>query len=175
MNPNQQPGRIASYLQEVLMLSPAEVRGAAIQLSASLANATPGTNTYKVPGDQDLVITSVRGFLRFPTLNSEPTSILGYLNIDPSERFLVKAQNCLVSLLNVDRSLEMFEGGATPLASMMPPWGTPLDFPLDMPNIVPAGMNLRATFTLQDTTSAVVGNSTVYGLLLVGALIPRRA
>ncbi len=69
----------------------------------------------------------------------------------------------------------MFDAGAAPLSAITPPVGVPLQFPLDMPNIVPAGMNLRATFTLQDTTAAVVGNATIYGLLLTGALIPRRA
>ncbi len=170
------PGRIAAYLQEILQLSPAEVRGVALQLSVTLSNSQAATNTYKVPGDQDLVITGIQGFLRFPTLASEPTTgILSYLNPDPSERWFMKSQNCLVSLLNTDRSLEMFEAGATPMSAITPPVGVPLSFPLDMPNIVPAGMNLRATFTLQDTTAAIVGNATIYGLLLSGALIPRRA
>ncbi len=53
------PGRIAAYLQEILQLSPAEVRGVALQLSASLSNGTAGIANYKVPGDQDLVIWSI--------------------------------------------------------------------------------------------------------------------
>lgn len=176
MNPNQPPvGRIAAYLQEILMLSPAAIRGVGLGLSATLSNTSSGTFTYKVPSDQELVVFSVHGYLRFPTLNSEPQLMMGFLNPDPSERWFVKAQNCSVSLTNIDRSLPVFDAQDVPLSSLCPPVGAPLYFPLDAPMVVPAGHNLRATFTLQDATAAIVGNATVYGLMLTGALIPKRA
>lgn len=168
-------GRIASYLQEVLMLSPAAVRGVGLGFSASLGNTTPVSYTYKVPSDQELVVFSVHGYLRFPTFNTEPSVILSFLNPDPSERWFLKSQNCLVSLTNIDRSLPIFDSQDVPLSSITPPVGAPLYFPLDAPLLVPAGHNLRATFQLQDSTAAIVGNSTVYGLMLTGALIPKRA
>ena len=168
-------GSVATFLQEMLSLSPAAVRGVGVTLSAALTNTSPGTVNYRVPADQELVVFSIQGFLRFATLNSESTAILTWLNLDPSERWFVKTQNCLVALKNVDRSLEVFEGdGSVPLSAITPPVGTPMFFHPVAPCIFNAGHQLRATFTLQDSTSAIVSGSTTYGLLLTGNLIPNR-
>lgn len=168
------PGRIAAYLQELLMLSPASVRGVGLGLSASLANTTPVSYTYKVPSDQELAVFSIHGYLRFPTFNTEPSLILSSLNPDPSERWFLKSSNCLVSLTNIDRSLPVFDAQDVPLSSITPPVGAPLYFPLDAPLMVPSGHNIRATFQLQDSTAAIVGNATIYGLMLTGVLVPKR-
>ena len=167
--------RVRGYLKEVLGLSPAEVRGGVgIRLQASLANTTPGTDTYKVPADQELVVFSMQGYMRFPTLNTEPFTVSS-ANIDPSERWFVKGQNCLVQVVNVDRTLNVFDNAEVPLGSIMPPSGWPMTWPLEAPMLAPSGHILKATFTLQDSTSAVVGNATIYGVMLVGALIPHRS
>ena len=171
--PGRPSGRIVSYLREVLGISHAEVRGVGIGLEAALSSTTPGTDEYMVPSDQDLVVFSMQGYLRFPTLNSEPTTMLGFLNVDPSERWFMKTQNCLVQLLHKDRSLNVFDQRAIPLSAISPPVGAAMYFPPETPYIVPGGHKLQATFTLQDSTAAVVGNSTQYGILLVGALIAK--
>lgn len=168
-------GRIASFLQEALDLSPAVVRGVGVTLSASLSNTSPGVVKYRVPGDQELVVFSIHGFIRFSSLSTEPTAILTWLNLDPSERWFVKTQNCSVGLKNVDRSLDVFEGdGTVPLSAIAPPVGSPMFFHPEAPCIFNAGHTLQATFTLNDSTSAVVGNATTYGLILTGNLIPNR-
>ncbi|TAL42421.1 MAG: hypothetical protein EPN91_08560 [Salinibacterium sp.] len=191
MPPNQNPycpapgepappaGRIASFLQEALDLSPAIVRGVGVTMSAALTTATTtGSSKYKVPADQELVVFALSGFLKFAALSSEPTAILGWLNLDPSERWFVKSQNCNVGLKNTDRSLDVFDGdGVVPMSAITPPVGTPMYWHPEAPNIFNAGHTLQATFTLGDTTAAVVGtagNSTTYGLLLTGNLIPNR-
>ncbi len=168
--------RIRGYLREILGLSIAQVRGGVgVRLQASLSNTTPSTDTYKVPADQDFVVYSIQGYLRFPTLNSEPTAMLSYLNPDPSERWFVKAQNCLVQVVDSDRSSigGVFDNGEIPLGAITPPSGIPMTWPLEAPMLFPSGHNVKATFTLQDSTTAIVGSATVYGLLMVGALIPK--
>lgn len=171
--PGHPAGRIMSYLREVLGVSHAEVRGVGIGLEVALSSTTADNEEYQVPSDTDLVVFSIQGYLRFPTLNTEPTSMLGFLNPDPSERWFVKTQNCLVQLLHKDRSLNAFDNRSIPLSAISPPVGAPMYFPPETPYIVPGGHKLRAEFTLQDSTSAVVGSSTRYGLLLAGALISR--
>lgn len=166
-------GRIVSYLREVLGISHAQVRGVGINLEASLASGTPGTDEYMVPSDQDLVIYSIQGYLRFPTFNSEPTSMLGFLNPDPSERWFVKTQNCLVQLLHKDRSLSVYDNKSIPLSAISPPVGAAMYFPPETPYILPGSHRLAASFGLQDTTAAIVGSATFYGVLLTGALIAK--
>ena len=173
-SPMQQ--RIRGYLREVLGLSLAQVRGGVgVRLQASLSNTTPGTDTYKVPADQNLVVFSMQGYVRFTALNTEPTVMLGSLNPDPSERMLVKAMNCLVQVVDSDRTAigGVFDNGETTLGRLMPPLGVPMTWPLEAPQLWESGHTLKATFTLQDSTTAIVGNATIYGVLLVGALVPK--
>lgn len=175
MPPNAMPpGKITSYLSEILKLSQADIRGVGIALQATLSSTTPASETYRVPSDQELVILSIQGYLAFSTLNTESTAILSYLNLDPSERWFVKTQNCTVALTNTDRNLPVFDNRDLRLSAISPPVGAPMNFPVEAPLIVPAGHNLRATFTLQDSTSAIVSGATVYGLLLTGALVPKQ-
>lgn len=169
-------GRIASFLQEALDLSPAVVRGVGITLSAALTTSlTQSTVKYRIPADQELIIFSIHGFLKFTTLNSETTAILTWLNLEPSERWFVKSQNCNLGLKNFDRSLDVFEGdGVVPMSAITPPVGVPMYFHPEAPCIFNAGHTLQATFTLSDTTAAIVGGSTTYGVVLTGNLIPNR-
>ena len=167
-------GRIKAYLAEILELSPAEIRAVGIGLEASATGTSPGTDDYKVPSDQDMVILSLQGYLQFQLLDTEPRAILGWLNLNPSERWFVKSQNCEVSLENIDRNLEVFDKRSLPMSAISPPVGAPLYFNPELPFIVPAGHTMRATFTLQDTTTAIVGAATNNGILLGGALIPKR-
>lgn len=175
-NPGQpySQGRIHAYIAEVLQLSPAEIRAVMNGLQGAPTATAPATDTYKVPADQDLIVLSAQGYLQFATLNSEPTAMLGWLNLDPSERWFVKAQNCNVQLENIDRSLEVMDARALPMSAITPPVGAPAYFNPELPFIVPAGHSLRATFTLNDSNTTIVGGTTTYGILLVGALIPRR-
>jgi hypothetical protein len=166
-------GRITSYLAEILKLSPAQVRGVTIGLEASLANTTQTTDTYKVPGDQDLVVFTIQGYLSFSAINSEPLFDT-YLKLDPSERWFLKSQNCYVDLADIDRSLKVTDARSIPMSAITPPVGQPLVFPVEAPLLFPSNHNVRATFSLIDGTAAVVGNSTKYGLMLTGALIPKR-
>jgi len=169
-------GRIASFLQEVLSLSPAVLRGVGVTMSALLSTTAPtGSAKYRVPADQELVLFSLQGFLKFSALGSEPTAILGWLNLDPSERWFVKSQNCNVGLKNVDRSLDVFDGdGVVAMSAITPPVGTPMFWHPEAPNIFNSSHTLQATFTLGDTTASIVGGTTTYGLLMVGNLIPNR-
>lgn len=179
-NPDGSPkvpaGRIASFLQEALDLSPAVVRGVGVTMSAALSTSTTqSTVKYRVPADQELIVFSVHGFLKFSSLNTETTAILGWLNLDPSERWFVKTQNCNVAVKNFDRGLDMFDGdGAIPMSAITPPVGVPMFFHPEAPCIFNAGHTIQTTFTLGDTTAAIVGGTTTYGVVFTGNLIPNR-
>ena len=99
--------------------------------------------------------------------------MLTWMNLDPSERVLVKAANCIVQVENTTRNYKFFEHREATLSSLMPPMGMPLQWPVETPLPVPAKHSLKATFTLQDSASATVGASTDYGVLLSGVLVPR--
>lgn len=169
--------RAHDYLAELRRLSPADLQAVVVLLEAALSTTTTSaTDDFKAPGDSDLVIFGVQGFVRMPSLNTEPTTILGWLNLVPTERWLVKAQNCLAGLRNVDRKHKVFDGDVdVPLSAIMGPTGFPFIFPPEAPLIIPQSEVLQGTFTLQDTTAAIVGNATRYGLLLSGVLVPRRS
>ncbi|MFA6168565.1 MAG: hypothetical protein WC700_18210 [Gemmatimonadaceae bacterium] len=171
------PGnRVRSYLAELLQLSSGELRPVIIPLQATLTTSvlTLSDSNYVVPSDQDLYIYSIAGYLASNALASEPTAMLGWLNLDPSERFLVKAMNCVVQLEDVSRTYKFFEGREATLASIMPPFGSPVQFPVETPIPVSAKHSLKATFTLQDTAAATVGASTDYGVQITGVLVPHR-
>lgn len=168
-----QPGRVIDYLRELLKLSTAELRGVAVGLQSTLSVATTqATDLYRVPADQDLVVFSMHGFHRSTLWNTEP--VVAAVAIDPSERHIVKMTNCLIKLENTDRNLQVFDARDLPLGAFAPPIGAPLYFPVEAPYLAPAGHTLKATFSLQDTTAAVVGNPSVYGIMLTGILIPKR-
>lgn len=166
--------RVRSLLAEYRGIGPNDLQAVMVQLQATLgASTTSATNDYKVPGDSDLFFIQMWGWLRFPTLDSEDQTILGYLNLVPSERWLIKAQNCLVKLENADKNHKFIDNNDVPLATMMPPMGYPVIWPPEMPGMVPSGQILRATFSLQDTDTDIVSGNTVYGLSIVGVLVPK--
>ena len=167
-------GRIKAYLDEVLGTDFSMVRGVGIAMQAALASTTPGTDEYSIPSDQDLVILGIQGYLQMPSLHTEP-QVVASANVDPSERWFVKAQNCTVQLLHKDRSLSIFDQRALPLSAITPPVGQTMWFPPEMPIIIPGSHRLVATFTLVDSTAAIVGNSTNYGVNLIGALVAKDA
>lgn len=165
--------RVGAWIDEIRQLDSGQVQGVTVALQATLGSATTsGTSTYKIPSNYNLAILQMHAYLRFTALNTEDQTVIGYLNLDPTERWLVKAQNCLVTLDNKDRKLKYIENFAVPLAAFMPPMGYPFVLPPEAPGIVQEDETLEATFALQDTTTDIVGNNTVYGLLLSGALVP---
>lgn len=169
------PGRIEAFIAEVLKVSQADIRGVGIALQGQLSSTVlTTTDLYRVPSDQEMVVLQAAGYVEFTSLNTEPTAILNYLNLDPSERLLVKAQNCSLQLEDTDRSLQAYDARSIPLGAITPPMGAPQFFPVDAPFLIAAGHTLQATFTLVDPTAAIVGNATNYGVLLTGALIPKR-
>ena len=172
--PGSSASRVRSYLAEVLGLSPADLRAIAIPLQATLSSATPGTDKYSVPADQELVVFSVQGYLRFNNIGSEPNAI-GNSNVTHDERVLIKSQNCLVQLENTDRQYKLFDGRDQCLAGITPPYGAPLYFPVETPMVVPASHNLKATFTLQDVSITGYSVASIYGITLAGVLIPKRS
>lgn len=164
--------RIKEYLAALRGLTPADLRSVFVTLQAALTSTTPGTDDYKVPAGWDFSIFRVHGFLSFNALNTEPTSILSWLNLDVINRYLIKLSNCTARLENKDKNDLFSENRDVFLSAITPPYGSPIDLPPDAPIVVPAGQIIRATFTLQDSTTNIVGNSSDYGLVLTGVLTP---
>lgn len=172
--PCMQLERTKGFLREMQDLTPDDLQAIVVTLQASLSGTSPGTDTYKVPADMDLIILQMHGGLRIPAINSEPQVNLGYLNLVPSERWILKSQNCTVRVENLDRHHVFTDQNDVTLASIMPPVGYPIVFPPEAPGIIPANENMRATFTLQDSTAATVGGATFYQLIVSGVLVPRK-
>lgn len=166
---------IADYLAELLRLSPAQLRGVGIDLRARLSTGTTqASDTYNVPADQDLVVFGISGYYRSTLLATEPALNAVFTQFSPAELQVARLSNCIVGLENKDRNLPVFDARSVYLSSITPPMGAKLQFPVQAPLLVPRTHTLRATFALQDTTAAVVGNAADYGLLLEGILIPTR-
>lgn len=176
IHPGHSSAGIADYLRELLKLSPANLRGVAIDLRRRLgAAALTGTDTYQVPSDQELVVYGVSAYWRSSALATEPAlNAAIFTQMSPSELQVARLGNCIATLENKDRNLPVFDARGIYLSAITPPLGSKLQFPVQAPLLFPASHTVKATFTLQDTTAAVVGNDADYGLLLEGILIPKR-
>lgn len=165
------PGGIAAYLRELLQLSPAQVRGVGILLEKRLSTTTTsGSDEYRVPADQDLVVFQIHPSFHSSALATEP-ALNPNVSLDYAGLEKARLSNCVVALQNKDRSLAIFDNRSLKLSSLR---DTPLYFPANAPLLVPATHTLKADFSLQDTTPAVVGNPADYGIVLTGCLIPKR-
>lgn len=163
---------VAAYLKELLELSPAELRGVSVLLEKRLSTGTTsGSDQYRVPADQDLVVYQIHSTWRSSALATEVAvnAVFTAFSMDDMER--VRLSNCVVALQNKDRNLAVFENRAMRMNAMR---DTPLYYPAEAPLLVPATHTLQADFSLQDTTAAVVGNAADYSLVLTGILIPKR-
>lgn len=167
---------VAAYLAELLRLSPAQLRGVGIDLRKRLGAATlTGNDTYSVPSDQDLVVYGISGYWRSSALATEPAlNAAVFTQMSPAEMQLARLSNVIATLENKDRNLPVFDARGVYLSAITPPLGSKLVFPVQAPLLFPATHTVKATFTLQDTTAAVVGNDADYGLILEGILIPKR-
>lgn len=169
---SKQSGGIAAYLAELLQLSPAQLRGVGILLERRLSGtATSGSDEYRVPADQDLVVFQIHSSWRSSALATEPVlnANITSLTYDGLEK--ARLGNAVVSLQNKDRNLAIFDNRSIRMSAIR---DTPMYFPANAPLLVPATHTLKADFSLQDTTAAVVGNAADYGLVLTGILIPKR-
>lgn len=166
---------VAAYLAELLRLSPAQLRGVGIDLRKRLGATTlSGTDTYSVPSDQDLVVYGITGYYRSSALATEPVLNANFTQFSPAELQLARLSNVIATLENKDRNLPVFDARGVHLSAITPPLGSKLVFPVQAPLLFPATHTVKATFAIQDTTAAVVGNDADYGLILEGILIPKR-
>ena len=165
-------GGVVAYLAELLRLSPAQLIGTSILLQKRLGAATPsGTDEYRVPADRDLVVFQIHSTYRSTDLASEPVLNVAMATFGMQDLVMARKSNCLVSLINKDRQLKVFDNRDMPLSAISE---TPLYFPANAPLLVPSTHTLQAGFTLQDLTPAVVGENADYGVTLTGVLIPKR-
>ena len=147
-----------------------------ISLLATINSSTSGaqaTDEYTVPSESVLYIEQIIGIVAFNALTSETLSITGVGNPDFVQRLQIKASNCRVKLQDLDGSRDFTsDGDEVPLSAFIPQaGGRAVIFPEGRPEMVPPGHKLKLTARLQDTTAAILGAETVYGLVLIGKLI----
>lgn len=165
-------GGVAAYLAELLRLSPAQLLGTSILLQKRLGTATTsGASEYRVPADRDLVVFQIHSTFRSTDLSTEPALNANITSLDVDGLEQARLSNCIVGLLNKDRQLKVFDNNDMVMSAMRK---TPLYFPANAPLLVPSTHTLQATFTLQSTVAANVGNNADYGVTLTGVLIPKR-
>jgi hypothetical protein len=163
---------IADYLGELLRLSPAQLMGTGILLRARLgATLLTAGDEYRVPADRDLVIFQVHAMVRSAALAAEVTPNAIFAGLTYADLRQLKMDNVVVNLLNKDRQLKVFDNRDMNLGALAQ---TPMYFPANAPLLVPSTHTLRADFTVQDATAAIVGQDADYGLVLTGVLIPKR-
>lgn len=170
---------VEHYVAAWQKLIPQDLQWVLLKLQAALSTSTTSDDDeYTIPGDYDFIGLQVAGSLRLTALASEPVGVNGPLGqfTTVTERMLIKAQNCVVGITTKDRKYNVTENEDPTLADFISPpfgFGGPKLILPEAPMIIPSSWVLKATFTLQDTASATVGASTVYGVVIAGVLIPR--
>lgn len=165
------------HLEDLRRLNPEDATPRIVGLEVTLG-VTPITAqaTYGVPSNFDFYIKQLRGYHRFSLLNTEAALAVPIgTNLLPRERAYIKMQNCVWTIKDQDRTeTEINKGSAPTLATINPAvGGEVVDFS-DSPMVIPAGNKILAEFTLKDTTALIEGVDSVYGIMLVGVLVPKR-
>lgn len=176
--------RMAAYYAEVARQAhayvngqPGRVRGVMIPLrKALLAGTTTGEATYRVPQGYNLDIKAITGTLGWTDWGTEAAVDVeiaegpAATSLPPLHRMALKASNCQILLEIQDAAVKITEGDQIYLSDILNkviPLGRD-----DAPGlVVPSGDTVKATLTLQDSQANIVGNSTRYGVILIGALV----
>lgn len=170
---------IGAYWREVRRIADAYVSGQGtkvrpyvLSLMVALSTATTSASDDDViPTGFDFDVREVRGFLGFTNWASEPATV-GNMNPLAADRVVIKARNCRIKLELKDTEIPFTKNEDLYLADILE---KPLVFGDNgVPRfVIPAGETPKMTATLQDTNTNVVGQSTRYGVILVGALISK--
>lgn len=198
--------KIRSELVEGLQLSYADLIPTIIHLRVTMQSTpgpngldprdgavlpAPATDTYRIPGDYNLMVSEIHAHIAMNTLASENTTgASGFTLLDGVQnRTAVKALNAFATLVNADRNdLTLVEtniinssaNGAVQsplcLGTLLPTCGGApmklIDQNYVAPLIVPGNERLRLTVALKDAGAGL--GQTEYGLTLIGSLVRMR-
>lgn len=170
--PQNQAEALHAYLKELRDLGPEDYREIAVPLLAALTTSTvTGSDKFRAPSTHNFAITEIRGHILLRDLSTESQAVSAVGNPSFPDRVAIKASNCRLALQNTDRTQKIFETSAQLSIGTFVEFagGRPMVF--DRPQILPAGENVQVDFTLVDTASDVVGGTTEYGIILIGALV----
>ena len=171
--PKVDPNSTAAWLQQYspykmrTPLTPQEYERATVTMRTRLTTTTTSdTRVFRNRATHSMLILSIRGHLAFNAITSETLAITGIGNPFILDRAMMKAMNCRLQLSNQDRQIPLFEGGQDlALSTILPEvGGAPIYY--DPPHIVLPGQTVLLSSALQDTTGAIVGASTDYGVNL---------
>lgn len=158
-------------------VDPDDYRWANVLMKATVTTAasSPATQNYRAPANFHMLIFGIEGHLAFNAITSETLSITGIGNPDVANRMLIKSMNARLAFTNTDRNggTKIFENNSVALSSILPSvGGEPLKF--NPPHVVPNGENLALDITMNDTTAAIIGASTDYGVNLKALFVRAR-
>lgn len=130
--------------------------------SASAYSAT--YDTFVSKSDQILLISEIRPIVAIRAVTSETLTITNVGNLNSvREREAMKAGNARATLKLPDQNWDLTEDAvALPLNT------APIILPRGRELVIPPTQKVRMTVALTDTTAAIVGGSTDYGVLLIG-------
>lgn len=167
-----QVDRIKSYLAELKDIGPGDYEIVTVTLKKSLlAGTTTGNDTYPAPGNRQIIIGEIHPHLALINAAGESLAIANLGNPSLADREILKMMNCRVQLQVKNHSLDLFQN-ASKTISLNSLRKRPMNL-WHAPYIVPMGGLLQMDATLVDTTAAVVGGETEYGLMLVCIQIKR--
>ena len=161
------------------------LRPISVSLTVNIVNGTiSAANTYKVPDNEDFLVSEMRGYLAFDDWSAE---VVGdtFLdnsnngNISPRDRAYIKSSNCKISLTNNDSKLPITDGTTDlVLSSILGELGAqPMRYGGEgrPALIVPHGQTLKMLATLAKSAAKYAGATTDYGVILSGVMLSRGA
>ena len=131
-------------------------------------------DNFRVPVDYAFFVEDIRGTLRMDSMTGETLAVTGIGNPNLVERCLMKAMNARISLSDEDDTFPLIAttDNASTLALsdvLIQVGGDPIVNVI--PDLVPPGHRVRMGVTRFDTTAAIGGAATKYGLVLTGTFV----
>lgn len=166
----QKSSDMRSFLQDLVELSNSSLQAIVLPLEVLLGAATLTDETeYRVPAEFNLAVFQIHTDWRSTALATEPALNANITSLDLQGLAQARLSNIKATLQLKDRKLDVFEDGDIAMSAL---FKNPAFLLPNAPLLIPAGSTLKAGFSVQDATAAVIGNNAYYGIILTGALIP---
>lgn len=173
---------LTSRIVEGRTITPYDYRAVVIPLYTTLSTAQPiGSATYTLPSNMKFRLRKITPHIA-PLLvsnetitrpgNFQPQNLAGdvFAGGDVIDRLYGKAMNCRVNIALQSRAFDLTFNQAFALSDLMSENGVAPGF-ADQPGLILQGTTIDLNAGLIDTTAAVVGSPTEYGVLLIGSFI----
>lgn len=168
------PGSLAHTLLELQQLSTTPLISLALQLEVELGSGVgagkyAASDSFLTPSTDDIAIYQIQAQWRSAALANETNPNAIFTALTPEGLTYSRLSACVAELTLKDRRLEVFDNRALSLGAI---FEKPLYFPKEAPLLLPPGMTLEASFTIDDQAAAGVDG--FFTLILSGVRIPRK-